>query len=837
MTFKFVLFTGVCAAAVVSANVQAQTAPLPADNSPKASPPASNPSSSPAIDNTQPALQPTAPSNAEQAPVADIVVTAQRRSESLARTPVAVSIISSDTLAKAQVVSTSDLREATPGLSVRASLSSEQLNFSLRGQSQDPFSNSRPGVLPYINEVQIGSQGSSSQLYDLQSVQVLKGPQGTLFGRSATGGAILYTTQKPTDKFGGYVSGLYGNYNQGKAEGAINVPLSGDDLLFRVAGFYSRRDGFQYNLYDGKHEGQQRKYGFRPTLTAKFGPNITNTLMVDYYHSNSQNTVGVISGILPYTGNGAPFVPATLLYSGTSSPAATFTGECTLQAFAGIPGACPPANPAVSGFYQSYFAGNGRPSSLQQALADQTARGPFVIDSDARNVAKNRNTILTNTTTADLTDNVQLKNIFGYIDNHSQTAFEADGTAFDISESGVKGSDSGIFDVYHSLSEELQLVGKGLDNKLDYVLGGYYSRERDTVHEYSALFDILFGGESQRNFYRISNDTRAGYGQLTYHLGDSGFSLTGGARYTSERVGKLSLPGDSFVEALGTVAPPGYSYDKHKTYGTTSWTAGVQYQASSTTMIYARADRAFKSGGFNGTVAPQLGTADTGGDAYGSERITAAEGGAKFNGRIGDMPARLNGAIYYNWVKDGQRAAFALVNGGPASLTVNVPSSRTYGVELDGQISPTRWLELGGNFNYTNAAFENGNVSILGLQETYDQVPDTPAYSAAVYANVTVPINEDLSATAHGDLYYQSSSTTSPRSFNYAGTHIPGYELANFRLGIESKSHGWSITGNVKNAFNKVYYAGGLQVGEIYQINTLVPGDPRTYTVEVRYKF
>jgi len=167
-----------------------------------------------------PALAQTAATNAQAtatpAPAADngvqeIIVTAQRRNESLSKTPVSVSVISADTLAKAQVTSEQDLRMATPGLSVRASTSSNQLNYSLRGQSQDAFSGTRPGVLPYINEVQIGGSGGSTAFYDLQSVQVLKGPQGTLFGRSATGGAVLFTTAKPTDQFGGYISGLYGN--------------------------------------------------------------------------------------------------------------------------------------------------------------------------------------------------------------------------------------------------------------------------------------------------------------------------------------------------------------------------------------------------------------------------------------------------------------------------------------------------------------------------------------------------------------------------------------------------------------------------------------------------
>ena len=170
--------------------------------------------------------------------LSEIVVTAQRRDESLSKTPVSVAVVSTDTLAKASIVSEQDLSVATPGLTVKASASSNQLNYALRGNTTDPFAASRPGVLPYINEVQIGGPGGSSAFYDLQSVQVLKGPQGTLFGRSATGGAVLFTTAKPTNDLGGYISLLGGNYSNKKVEGALNVPLVGDVLLARVAGFF-----------------------------------------------------------------------------------------------------------------------------------------------------------------------------------------------------------------------------------------------------------------------------------------------------------------------------------------------------------------------------------------------------------------------------------------------------------------------------------------------------------------------------------------------------------------------------------------------------------------------
>ena len=243
-----------------------------------------------------PTLAQATATNAGQGALEEIVVTAQRRDESLSRVPVSVAVITADTLAKANITSEQDLRVASPGLSVRAASNSNQLNYALRGHTTDPFANTRPGVLPYVNEIQIGGTGGSSAFYDLQSIQVLKGPQGTLFGRSATGGAVLFTTAKPTEALSGYVSALFGNYDSKKFEGAISGPIAGDALLGRVAGFYQARNGFQRNLFDGGREGDIARSGVRGSLTATLG-SVHDDLVLDYFHSNSQSTIGVLSGI------------------------------------------------------------------------------------------------------------------------------------------------------------------------------------------------------------------------------------------------------------------------------------------------------------------------------------------------------------------------------------------------------------------------------------------------------------------------------------------------------------------------------------------------------------
>lgn len=771
-----------------------------------------------------------------EAPTAgdEIIVTAQRRSEDLSRTPVAVSVISGAKLSSADVTTANDLRASTPGLSVRSSTSSEQLNFAIRGNTQDPFSDVRPGVMPYFNDVQIGAPLSSGSLYDLQSVQVLKGPQGTLFGRSATGGTILFNSAKPSDIFEGSVSGLYGNYDRARVEAAVNAPLVADTLLLRLAGFYDRRDGYQNNLYTRGHTGEQEKYGFRPSFTAIFG-GVTNETVVDYYKSKSENTVAVISGLLPFTGSPPPYVPAAFLYAGVDTPANRATGIATVQALLSAQGAPAAALDVVPAYYDAYFSDPRRPSGgLVEALSEQQAHSPYVINSDAENYANVRTTTITNTTSIDLGASATLKNIFGYVDYNSHMSFDADGTPFALSQQ-VAGE--GLRTKYKGVTEELQLLGSGLDGALDYVVGAYFSSEKKDLLQYSQLFDILLGGLQQVNDVTTRNKTYAVYTQETYRFGDSGVSATAGVRYTYEKVSATFNPGDVYRAMLGPVPPAGFAYFQKRSDESLSWTLGLEYQVNSDLLVYLRNRRAFRSAGFNSLAAPRVGGADIGGNTYEPERVTDVELGAKFNGQLGSMPARFNFAAYHNWIKDSQRAAFGFVNGGAAALTVNAPKAKVYGIEFDGQVQPASWLTIGGVANATKAKFVDGNVFVAGIPSTFDQFPDTPKFSGMIFADVNAPINDRLTGTFHADVFGQSSIVTTPNSSNDVGTHIGGYALVNFRLGIADQRAGWSLTANLKNAFDRVYYVGGLAVGEIYQVNTLVPGEPRTYTLQMKYDF
>jgi iron complex outermembrane receptor protein len=760
----------------------------------------------------------------------EIVVTAQRRDESLAKTPVAVAVLSAEALAEAQIVSEENLRSAVPGLSIRTGLGSNQLNYSLRGQSRDAYSGTRPGVLPYINEVQIGGAGGSTAFYDLQSVQVLKGPQGTLFGRSATGGAVLFTTARPTEDLTGYVSVAGGDFALRKVEGAISGPLGGSSSLGRIAGFYQERDGFQRNLFDGGTEGDLERLGARVSLTTRFRERVRNELMYDYFEADGESTIGVIGGLLPFAGGGQgnpPFIPIEFLYAGVATPLARAIGIGTLQAF--VPPQLAPAAPA---YYDNYFANPQRPDGgIRAVLQDQQRRGPYVVDSDAENSYEATNHVVTNITTFDVSDTLKLRNILGYVDLDSVLSTDSDGTAY-----GVVAT-VGAVARNKQFSEELQLLGDLVDGRLQFVAGLFYSDESYEFTQRGEFFDLIFGGQFQINAFELQNETLAAYAQGTYHLGERGWSATLGTRYTSEDVRKIQLPTDSIVIALGPNPPPGFDYDQSTTYDRLSWQVGLQNQLTDDLLFYSVARRAFKSGGYNGFLAPRVGSAANAGDSYDAERVTDVELGLKFEGDLGSVPSRVNLALYHNWISDSQRTGFSLVLGNPAALTVNVPEGTTWGAELDGQFRVSDFLILGGTLNYTKAEFAADTVFINGSGQQYDQVPDTPEYSGTLFAELSFKLGAAYSISLRGDLYGQGETVTTPRSQNSQGTVIPSYTIANLRLALENDDAGWSLAAVVRNVADEVYYTGGLPTGEIYQVNVLVPGEPRTFAIEARYAF
>jgi len=214
--------------------------------------------------------------------VSEIIVTAQRKEEKLSRVPVSVVAFGAATLKSRNITSEQDMATLVPGLQVKNGQNSNQLSFSLRGQTLDPFSGTSPAVLTYINEAPYNPGNTATEFFDLGSIQVLKGPQGTLFGRNATGGAVLYSTPMPGDQFDGYIILRGAQRDYGQMQGAVDLPLVPGKFVARVAFDATRGNGYITNVNTGNTLGDKDSRSIRGTFVFTPTDTIKNTTIVQY---------------------------------------------------------------------------------------------------------------------------------------------------------------------------------------------------------------------------------------------------------------------------------------------------------------------------------------------------------------------------------------------------------------------------------------------------------------------------------------------------------------------------------------------------------------------------
>jgi len=747
----------------------------------------------------------------------EVVVTAQRRAETIERTPVSLAVISGDELRERAIVSEMDLQNMA-GVTVKAAQNGNQLNYAIRGQTVDAFSSSRPSVLPYINEVQIGL-ASSSVFYDLDGIQILKGPQGTLFGRNSTGGAVLFTTKKPTDELEGYASVWGGNYGEVKAEGAINIPLAEDRAMLRISGFYQDNDGWQENRFLDETLGGIERKSARVSFTVNPSDSVSNEFVATYYEADGNNITAVaINSYNP--SNDVAFVPASILYSPLMDVAFGFEGAWNLFL---------EAHPGVN------------PEGLSAEVARMQRELDFHDASvDAPSLHMAENLIISNLTTIQLGENLELRNIIGYNDMDQNNTGEFDGTHFPSDDL----SDVGRRNQLTQFSEELQLQGTTSDGLLTYVTGLYYSDEEDEQRSLSVLFDFLpiAPPVGQINSGVTSNETIAVYGQGTFDLGEmtgiDGLGVTLGARYSTEDI-EFDRNDEDFF--LTTGAPPGATFvdPLSETFNQVSWTLGFQYQLSDETLLYATSRKSFRSGGFNFYAPPVIGSGNEADATFGEEAAVDVELGYKYLGAIGATPARINLAFYRMVVEDLQRSNYVAIFGSLAGITVNVPEAEMTGMDLDLTLAPSDWLTVGGSLSLQDAEFTDNMVSVLDNPDTaFGPYPDTPEWSGSVFADARFQVGSGLELAVYGELYGQAETYfSSTHDTLNPGSKIDSYTVANFRLALSDEEAGWTLAAHLRNAFDEEYYVGGIGFKSLFAVNIAVPAAPQTWMLEASYRF
>lgn len=789
-----------------------------------------------------------------QADIGEIIVTAQRREEKLSKVPVSVVAFGAELLQTRVINSEQDMGALVPGLLVKNGQNSNQLSFSMRGQTLDPFSGTSPAVLTYVNEAPYIPNNTATSLFDLGSIQVLKGPQGTLFGRNATGGAVLYSTPMPGDDVGGYLTLRGGERNSFQAQGAIDLPLVTDKLAVRLAFDYTKADGYIKNVNTGNTLGDKNSKSGRVTLALTPTDTFRNTLLFQY--SDVRGTEGTGNLYNYYTTGG---IGSQYINNGVSSVlnengySLTSTLDTVYNVLSGSIRNTDGDFIGDSNLSPGPAYGPGRFPGGVAGYAAWSRANPYKIWLEFDLPHKAHNTYIVNTTEVDTSDTMTIKNIFSYMKGSSRTPGNLAGGPFGAlwlynkpnNTTGLSGEGGPGGQTFKSetFSDELQLQGSLDEDRLEYTAGVYYSTTKRfeiiPVNVGSDLDPVTagpFGLPADIDYtYHAKNSSKAVYAQVNYKLTDQLTAVLGG-RYTWENVSLRQAPGNVFGDTT-------YIPQKRK-LSAPAWTASLQYQIDNSNMIYLSQRGSFRSGNFNGTVAPVIAAPNT--NFFRNEYVKDIEFGYKYNGFIGNTRAHLNTALYHTIVRKAQHAVYAVIQGNPAGFTLNVPEAKITGVEVDGGIGLTSWLDLGFNLAYTDARYTKNRVDMEPLTGqpgyfiTFTSYPDTPKWSGSLAADLKLPVPDSLGEMRfRADLYRQTKTFFSSNEGSVTpGTSLKGYTTINLRYSWNDiMNSDVSLGVYVQNVADKLYYVSGYAMGASGGYNTAYPGAPRTIGAEVSFKF
>ncbi|SCW75767.1 iron complex outermembrane recepter protein [Sphingobium faniae] len=794
-----------------------------------------------------PAFAQEKPAEAEAVNPSTIVVTARRREENLLDVPVAVQALSGDALMTRGVERVDDLQTATPGLKMAPTAGRRSNSqYELRGITTiESLITEDPAVGVYVDDVyRARATGTNQSFFDISNVQVLYGPQGTLFGRNSTGGAILINSNRPTDRFEGSLEAGYGNLDQYKVTAVLNVPLS-DKLQVRLAGERTKADGYVLNGSTGNMLGSKDSWAGR--LSVRFAPTDTveNLLIVNGYKANDGGTPNVLYGL-------------------RSSTTPDIYGQVPALAFA--PGLVALAQAAMAaerqrGYRTTYLDAAGATiPGVAAPLTGMTGyflKGTALLGRDP--YEKPRNVGISNTTTFELSDSVTLKNIFGYNYTKLETSTDLDGTP-------LKLVDTYYLTKNNQFSDEIQLLGE--TGRLNWVLGGMYFQEKGTDFQPAVQFVASYGSSLLRGL----NRSIGLFGQGTYKLTDQ-LSLTAGARYTWDTrkvryLDNLSAPvGASLVTDGGygvdysasdacnlKAAPAGQpslindgicGINRKAKFKEPSYTITLDYKPDPDTLLYISHRHGYRAGGFNARISPNgsydVQFANT--QAFAPEKVNDIEIGFKGNYRFGDVRVRTSIAAYNAWYSGIQKQVTQFVNGAGVTIITNAGDAEVKGFEANLGITPVSGFDIDGFVSYTDGHykdFPNPDPNAIPALKLIQSVPFTTAKWTGGVTTALTPIDNEMGRVSWITSY-------SYRSSYYGGNSLPSLN-EEARMPIQHNVNmmlNWDNIGSsnfsaslwARNLTNELRYLGVIDLVPTFGIAVATIGEPRTYGFTLKYKF
>jgi iron complex outermembrane recepter protein len=743
---------------------------------------------------------------------AAITVTARRREEDAQDVPIALSVLSADTLDKTGNFTLGQVQQLVPSLQI-FSFNPRNTNINIRGLganvalTNDGLEN---GVGFYLDNVYYGRPGQSQfDLVDLQQIEVLRGPQGTLFGKNTTAGAINITSREPsfTPEAQGEIS--LGDYGYHQLRASVSAPIISDRVAFRLSLADTHRDGFLTNLHDGSKAQDYDNFSIRGQLLVKPTDTLSVRLIGDYAHQKQHYVLNI---------------PVT--YFGTYDSGATIPNNIFARTSrAGY--TLLPADP---------FAREGDSDSHYQAfMKSYGASGQ--IDWDLGQVA--------------------LTSITAYRWWDWDPANDGDSTSLPVTTKAQQANRQRQF------SQEVRLGSTG-SNVVDWTVGAYYFWQ--TIRGYGAsaygsaapnwfvptanpvVADAALNGFETRSYSEPRTKSYALFGQASWNISDA-LSLTGGLRYTHERktgayrqwwVGGADLSTLSAADAAAATAirnqfNPRASYTAGIRDDSISGLATLSWKIAPDALVYGTYSRGSKSGGLNLTNIPSGAVPQVK-----PETVDSYELG--FKSAWLDRTLTLNAAAFWTEVSDYQTAITQPnILGTFVQYISNIPKVRSRGIEGDLSYAPTKWISLTASASYIEATYRDyrnapqapeRSATLAPTQDlTGVQLGGIPKFTYSLGADVAQPIGGGgTEIYGHADFSHRSSFNTSSSNSRYA--QVPGYGLLNARIGIRADSGLWDISVWARNLGDKQYFqalnpgAFGLVTGTI--------GDPRTIGVTLK---
>ncbi len=726
----------------------------------------------------------------------EIVVTSRRVEESLQSTPVAVTALSAETMRVRNLTDIRDLAASTPNLVLQTSAAnggSQVPSIYIRGLGQsDVALTADPAVGIYLDGVYLArNSGNILSLFDLERVEVLRGPQGTLFGKNTIGGAISLVSRKPGPDFSMSTELTGGNYERMGGKLSVNVPVT-DRFFVQAAAYGTRQDGFiRLTNYPGKELGETESWAAR--LSARWLPTDSVTVDLSTDHSRTRDTAPPIQLTETFPSAAAPSIYNALL-SGNPASCLTPAGQAT--------------DPACFG--------------PVQVPSDEFVSSAIYFDRDLTKIDPENDfdALGVNLTVSWDLPFGTLRSISAYRNLRSSFPFEGDYSAPMIGGGTATRQDA---DQY---SEELQLFGTALSDRMRWLAGGYYFQE-DSLSEVEVLsvfsLFIPMGVYPLLTTNRQPSDTEsyAFFGQATFDVKEW-LHLTAGARWTKEIK-------DSLLVLLPTTPQglPGH-------LETDEWTPMLSVSAdiADDVMVYASYSQGFRSGGFPPRVIGQVTEIPT----YGPETATTYEIGVK--AEMWDRRLRTNLALFTNDFEDFQAGGTNLDVFPPLGTVINAGNARIDGVELEVEAAPMPNVRLDGSVSYLTNELSSVNPTAndSGVPVTDDnKLPYAPEWKASAGITWTVPLPNDARIRTRLDAAYTSkmffSLGNTPAGSQGGGTTLDG------SIGYALPGNQWEIVVGGRNLTDRRYFTSRGTDETFAGATTGAFAWPRTYFATVRWNY